>query len=157
MSVTALGSSTSTNTNTSSAMSAQTVDYQSFLRLLVAQMKNQDPTSPMESTDYVAQLATFSQVEQSVQMNSNLQSMLQASTLSQATGLIGRYIESMDGSVAGYVKEVQVYSDGSVLVLDDGTLVPMGTSMTVTETKPAEDTGTDDTADTETGTDEQEA
>ena len=55
----------------------QTVDYQAFLRLLVAEMKNQDPTSPMESTDYVAQLATFSQVEQSVQANAKLDQILQ--------------------------------------------------------------------------------
>lgn len=149
MNVAALASSTAGNT-TASAMSAQTVDYQSFLRLLVAQMKNQDPTSPMESTDYVAQLATFSQVEQSVQMNNNLQAMLQASTLSQATGLIGRYIETMDGKISGFVKEVQVYSDGSVLVLEDGTRVPMGTPMTVMESAPpAEDTET--TENTETG------
>ena len=57
-----------TSTNKSTGSKTQ-VDYQSFLKLLMAQMKNQDPTKPMESTEYVAQLATFSQVEQSVQMN----------------------------------------------------------------------------------------
>ena len=48
---------TAANTPASQPQAA-TVDYQAFLKLLVAQMKNQDPTSPMESTDYVAQLAT---------------------------------------------------------------------------------------------------
>ena len=47
-------------------LSKTQVDYQSFLKLLVAQMKNQDPTDPMDSTQYVAQLAAFSQVEQAV-------------------------------------------------------------------------------------------
>lgn len=148
MNVTALDGNSRT-TNQPSALSAQTVDYQSFLRLLVAQMKNQDPTSPMESTDYVAQLATFSQVEQSVQMNNNLQAMLQANTLSQANGLIGRYIETMDGKMAGLVKEVQIYSDGSVLVLEDGTRVPMGTPMTVMETAPPSEETTENTENTE--------
>ena len=54
------------------------VDYQSFLKLLIAEMKNQDPTKPMDSTQYVAQLATFSQVEQSVQINTKLDQILQS-------------------------------------------------------------------------------
>lgn len=100
--------------------SPQSVDYQAFLQLLVAQMKNQDPTSPMDSTDYVAQLATFSQVEQSVQINNKLSEMLQASSMAQATGLIGRFVESMDGEVGGIVRQVEIYSDGIVAVLDNG-------------------------------------
>jgi len=102
------------------ASSGQYVDYQSFLKLLVAQMKTQDPTSPMESTDYVAQLATFSQVEQSVQINAKLDSILQASALTQATAMIGKEVTSADGKVTGIVKEVNLYSDGVVAILDNG-------------------------------------
>lgn len=98
----------------------QSVDYQAFLRLLVAQMKNQDPTAPMDSTDYVAQLATFSQVEQSVQINNKLTEMLQTSSMAQATGLIGKVVESMDGEISGLVRQVEIYSDGIVAVLDSG-------------------------------------
>lgn len=108
-----------------SAGMAQTVDYQSFLRLLVAQMKNQDPTSPMESTDYVAQLATFSQVEQSVQINSKLDSILQASTFSQAGDLIGREIESADGKIKGTVESVRLFTDGIMARLDNGEELPI--------------------------------
>ncbi len=103
----------------------QTVDYETFLKLLVAQMRNQDPTSPMESTDYVAQLATFSQVEQSIQMNKKLDEMMQANSLSQASGLIGKEIESMDGAVKGIVRQVELYTDGIVAVLDNGDKVAM--------------------------------
>lgn len=109
----------------SSAGMAQTVDYQSFLRLLVAQMKNQDPTSPMESTDYVAQLATFSQVEQSVQINNKLDGILQASTFAQAGDLIGREIESADGAIKGVVESVRLYSDGIMARLEDGQELPV--------------------------------
>ena len=138
MTVSAVSSTTSaTATSSASALSAQTVDYQSFLKLLVAQMKNQDPTAPMESTDYVAQLATFSQVEQSIQMNNKLQSMLLGNTLTQASDLIGRHVETMDGKASGIVKQVEVYSDGTVLVLDNGTKVPMGASFTVREAPAA--------------------
>jgi flagellar basal-body rod modification protein FlgD len=84
----------------SSARSKAMVDYNSFLKLLIAQMKNQDPTQPMDSTQYVAQLATFSQVEQSMQANTKLDQILQASSLSQATSLIGHSISSLDGEVS---------------------------------------------------------
>jgi len=123
MNVPAIGNTTTTTQNT--VANAQTVDYQSFLRLLVAQMKNQDPTSPMESTDYVAQLATFSQVEQSVQINSKLDGILQASTFAQAGDLIGREIESADGTVKGTVESVRLYSDGIMARLEDGQELPV--------------------------------
>jgi flagellar basal-body rod modification protein FlgD len=114
-----------------SATSTASVDYESFLKLLVAQMKNQDPTAPMESTEYVAQLATFSQVEQQVQMNKKLDDILQASALSQASGLIGREVVSHDGSVTGKVKEIKLYSDGVVAVLESGGQIPILPGVTI--------------------------
>jgi flagellar basal-body rod modification protein FlgD len=128
MNVSTVTSAAQNNTN---AASPQTVDYQSFLRLLVAQMKNQDPTSPMESTDYVAQLATFSQVEQSVQMNAKLEQILAASSLSQASGIVGREITSADGTVTGIVKEVKLYSDGVVATLTNGEQVIVGPGVVI--------------------------
>lgn len=120
-------SNTSNNSSQTAAATptAQTVDYQSFLKLLVAEMKNQDPTSPMESTDYVAQLATFSQVEQSVQVNSKLEQLLQSSQLSQASSIIGRTVTSADGKISGKVSEVRLYTDGIIAVLENGKEVPM--------------------------------
>jgi len=117
--------------NQTSAKSKATVDYQSFLKLLIAQMKNQDPTDPMDSTQYVAQLATFSQVEQAVQTNAKLDRILQSSALSQADTLIGRSITSADGSVTGTVKEVRLASDGLIAVLGDGTEVPVAPGVTM--------------------------
>ena len=122
----------------STAGTAQTVDYQSFLRLLVAQMKNQDPTAPMDSTDYVAQLATFSQVEQSVQINTKLDQILQASSFAQAGDLIGKYITSPDGEISGQIKEVRLYSDGIMAILTDGQQVPVWAGVTITDTPPLE-------------------
>lgn len=123
----------------SSARSKAMVDYNSFLKLLIAQMKNQDPTQPMDSTQYVAQLATFSQVEQSMQANTKLDQILQASSLSQATSLIGHSISSLDGEVSGIVKEVRVFSDGMVAVLESGEQVLVGPGISITA-PPAGDT-----------------
>ena len=60
----------------------KTPDYDAFLLLLVTQLKNQDPTEPVDSTQYMAQLATFSQVEQSMQSNTKLDSLLTSSAMS---------------------------------------------------------------------------
>jgi flagellar basal-body rod modification protein FlgD len=111
--------------NATDQKSKTSVDYDSFLKLLVAEMKNQDPTSPMESTDYVAQLATFSQVEQSVQVNAKLDQILQASALAQADALIGREITSADGKTSGTVTEVKLKADGIVAVLAGGKEIPI--------------------------------
>lgn len=125
----------------------QSVDYKAFLQLLVAQMKNQDPTAPMESTDYVAQLATFSQVEQSVEINKKLTEMLQASSMAQATGLIGKVVESMDGKISGVVRQVEIYSDGIVAVLDGGEKLAITPGVIIRDadyTPPPEDGAPDD-------------
>lgn len=117
--------------NQTKATSKTAVDYQSFLKLLIAQMKNQDPTKPMDSTQYVAQLATFSQVEQSVQTNSKLDQLLQSSALSQADSLIGRTIASADGKTSGKVEEVRLAGSGLIAVLEDGTEIAIGSGVTI--------------------------
>jgi flagellar basal-body rod modification protein FlgD len=113
-------------TSATDQTSKTAVDYQSFLKLLVAEMKNQDPTNPMDSTQYVAQLAAFSQVEQSVQINTKLDQLLQSSTLAQADALIGRTVTSADGKITGKVAEVRLLSDGIVAVLEGGKEITMG-------------------------------
>jgi flagellar basal-body rod modification protein FlgD len=62
------GASTSTNTSasTSSSNSSSLASQSTFLQLLVAQLQNQDPTQPVQGTEFVTQLATFSDVEQNL-------------------------------------------------------------------------------------------
>ncbi|TWI32832.1 flagellar hook capping FlgD N-terminal domain-containing protein [Paracoccus sulfuroxidans] len=81
-------------------------DFQTFLTMLTAQIKNQDPMSPMESTDFAVQLATFSNVEQQVKTNDLLTAMVEGATGSGLVGLsswIGQKVRttapvSFDGS-----------------------------------------------------------
>lgn len=58
---------------TVSSLSRLNADYESFLKLLTAQVANQDPLAPMDSSTFVTQLAQLSQVEQSIQVNANLE------------------------------------------------------------------------------------
>src|SRR5690606_27521764 len=128
------GATQSAGSGASTAQTAQsrsTVDYDAFLQLLIAQMKNQDPTQPMESTEYVAQLAAFSNVEQAVQTNAKLDSLMAALSLSQADGLIGRTVTSEDGSVTGEVMALRIVSGGAVAVLADGRELALGPGVTV--------------------------
>ncbi len=118
----------------SSAASASpsTVDYQSFLKLLIAEMKNQDPTKPMDATQQVAQLATFSAVEQAVQTNKKLDSLLTTSALQQAEAVIGHQIKAPDGTDCGKVISVQIGDSGAVFATTDtGFTVRLGTGVTI--------------------------
>ncbi len=76
------------------------VDFQSFLRLLTAQLRNQDPLSPLDSTQFVAQLASFSTVEQLVSANDQLGAIangLSSTNIADYAAWIGRVAE-VDGA-----------------------------------------------------------
>ena len=125
-----VGSSTTTQTSAATS-SVGDLDYNAFLRLLIAQLKNQDPTQPMDSTQFVAQLATFSQVEQSIAANNKLDSLLTASALSLADSVIGRTVTSADGGTSGTVASVSITSDGPVATLESGDQVALGAGVTI--------------------------
>ena len=131
----AASSATSTPVTTGSeattAEKSATLNYESFLKLLVAQIKYQDPTEPMDATQQMAQLATFSQVEQTIKTNKNLESMLQRTSLQEANSVMGRTVTSDDGKTSGIVKEVTLYNDGIVATLDSGKKLVIGPGVTV--------------------------
>ncbi|BDW95097.1 MAG: flagellar biosynthesis protein FlgD [Thalassospira sp.] len=69
-------SQTNTNAGSSSSASQLAQNFDTFLTLLTTQLKNQDPTSPMESDKFTDQLSQFAQVEQGIQSNKNLEDLL---------------------------------------------------------------------------------
>jgi flagellar basal-body rod modification protein FlgD len=72
-------------------------DLSAFLNLLTTQLKYQDPLSPMDSTEFTAQLASFASVEQGIQTNKNLESLIgltKATQISTGVSYIGRSIEA---------------------------------------------------------------
>lgn len=125
-STTTTTATTSTSSSAASQASAKaSLDYDSFLQLLIAQMKNQDPTDPMDASEQIAQLATFSQVEQSIQMNSNLETLITGNALTNASSYIGKTITSADEKTTGVVASVRVYSDTMVATTTDGKEIPI--------------------------------
>jgi|GEM_PF-73392 flagellar hook capping protein len=95
----------------------------SFLKLLVAQMENQDPMQPQSNTEWVSQLATYSTLEQMQNMNAVM-------TNSQAFGLIGQDVivatknaDGKESTISGKVDFVSVKGNKSYLSID-GNLYP---------------------------------
>jgi flagellar basal-body rod modification protein FlgD len=130
MNISPLSTNTSQTTASKSA-TAPTLGYDNFLKLLLTQMKNQDPTEPMKSTEYMAQLATFSQVEQAVKTNTKLDSLLSASALTQADSVIGRTVTSADGLVSGKVQSVRITSEGALAKLANNTELLLGPGIVI--------------------------
>ncbi len=128
-------STNSTNsTSSTTKTSSNTVDYNTFLQLLIAEMKNQDPTNPMDTSQYMSQFAQLSSVEQAMQTNTKLDSLLSSQSLSQADGLIGKTVSFTDSTGAtftGKVASISINSSGSIATLQDGTKVAVGPGLTI--------------------------
>ena len=132
MTVTATSATTAAQTTSSSTASTNnTLDYNNFLQLLVAQLQNQDPTNPADPTAFVSQLASFSAVEQQVNTNSKLDALLTQTELSQGASVIGRTVTSSDGSISGEVVSVQITSSGSTATLTNGKTLSLGAGVTI--------------------------
>jgi flagellar basal-body rod modification protein FlgD len=90
-------STTSTQSSTAMTEAANdTLGKDAFLRLLIAELSNQDPLNPMEDREFVAQMATFSSLEQMQNMNKTLESMAEANKFS-AVQYIGKAIAFTKG------------------------------------------------------------
>lgn len=101
-----------TSFKSNSASGTSSLDKDSFLKLLVTQMKYQDPLNPSTDTQFVAQLATFSQLEQ-------MQNLNQTYSNSQAFGLVGMNVIVKTSDSSGNVS----YKSGTVdyVVMANGT------------------------------------
>jgi flagellar basal-body rod modification protein FlgD len=111
---------------TSKKASNKELGKDAFLQLLVAQLKNQDPMKPMDDTSFIAEMAQFSSLEQMQNLNKTMESAQQFGALSQAAGMIGKYVviqdsSSGDGSsqYTGQVSEVRS-SGGELKVVIGG-------------------------------------
>ncbi|KAA9009977.1 flagellar hook assembly protein FlgD [Histidinibacterium aquaticum] len=103
-------------------------NYENFLRMLTAQVSNQDPLEPMDSTTFVTQLAQLTQVEQTVQTNKNLEQIISGVEAFGAMAdvqLLGRDVTyrsgtvSLEGGTADYAFSLDGDAAASTLVLKD--------------------------------------
>ncbi|MFC5734991.1 flagellar hook assembly protein FlgD [Cytobacillus gottheilii] len=87
-----------------------------FLKILMAQLQNQDPSSPMEDKDFIAQMATFSSLEQMTNMNTTLQSFLKMQEQSQMISY-----NAFIGKEVSWHKVSEAEGENDVPVIEEGT------------------------------------
>ncbi|WP_322964687.1 flagellar hook assembly protein FlgD [Sphingomonas fuzhouensis] len=132
--------STTSGTAASSSAKKTTLGQSDFLQLLTAQLKNQDPFSPMDNTQMVAQMAQFSSVAGISEMNSTLSSIatkLNATTPSDAMNYVGKTVLTQgntaygrtSGGLAGQVELDGAASDVSVTIADSSGAVVKSLSL----------------------------
>jgi flagellar basal-body rod modification protein FlgD len=80
----------------------------------------------MDSSQFMSQLASFSNVEQGIKMNQKLDSLMTSMALTQVDDVVGRTIVSADESVVGTVAALRVVEGGAVAILEDGREVTLG-------------------------------
>jgi flagellar basal-body rod modification protein FlgD len=93
----ATGTGSSTTQSSTSTLQSFSNNFDNFLTLLTAQLKNQDPLSPMDATQFTTQLVQFTGVQQMIQQNQNMQQLItlqSQSQISNAIGYIGKTIQA---------------------------------------------------------------
>ena len=100
MDISPVTASTSAATNAATQLSS---NFDTFLTLLTTQLKNQDPLSPMDSNQFTQQLVQFSQVEQQINSNQNLETLISLTkgrSATDAVSYLGKTLTVTDGSAA---------------------------------------------------------
>lgn len=112
MAVTAVANNTDYSTTTSTSTSGTNgMDKDAFMKILITQMQNQDPTKPMDDTQFISQMAQFSSLEQMTNVNTGLDILTQMQTTTQALTLVGKTVSlKVSGStdpVSGKVDSIK--------------------------------------------------
>lgn len=114
---------------------SNTLGKDDFLKILMTQLQNQDPLNPMEDKDFIAQMASFSTLEQITNMSDSIDKFINAENQSQflqASSLIGKtvtYLNSDNQEIAAIVKSVSFKDGKTQYQLDD----PANTSITASQ------------------------
>jgi flagellar basal-body rod modification protein FlgD len=115
------GSDLSSSATTETPLPMQTLGQNDFLKLLVTQLTSQDPLNPQKDTEFIAQMAQFSALEQSKAMQSDIAQLRTEQEFLQANSLLGRAVElqtGQDTSTTGTVSAVTVEAGTPKLVVN---------------------------------------
>jgi len=97
-------------TSTNSTTQTNTVNLQDFLNILLTQLTYQDPMKPMDNQQFMAQIAQFTTLEQTQQLNDKTTTLITNQAAMQSVGFIGRSVDvtTASGTVTGTVKALSL-------------------------------------------------
>jgi flagellar basal-body rod modification protein FlgD len=99
--------------DTASATQAKPMGMEDFLKVLLTQLVYQDPLKPMDNQEFMAQMAQFTSLEQTQQMNEKMTTLVSNQAALQSIGLIGRTVEisTASGPLTGQVSSLSFAGD----------------------------------------------
>jgi flagellar basal-body rod modification protein FlgD len=106
-------------TGATSAIQANGLNQQDFIKILLTQLTYQDPLKPMDNQQFMAQMAQFTALQQSVQLNDNMTQLIHNQAALQSVGLIGRSVDisTANGIVTGTVSGLALNENLPVMSL----------------------------------------
>jgi len=108
------------------------IGIQDFLKILTAQLNNQDPLKPVDNTEFIAQIAQFATLEQSRELNGKIDSLLSTQSSMQSVGLLGRTVDVDRGDgtfIQGTVTDLALASGQPQLTLNTNGGIQSGISL----------------------------
>ncbi len=110
------------NTQTRNFTGTNDLDKDAFLKLLVTELRHQDPTQPMENKEFISQMAQFSALEQMTNVNKSIKILSKSSRSGEAYSLLGKDIKAFDPltgkKIEGIVKGIFYKGDDIRLVVN---------------------------------------
>jgi len=113
MAIDAIGSSGTTN------LQASSLGMEDFLKILLTQLTYQDPLKPMDNQQFMAQMAQFTSLEQTQQLNNKIATLITNQAALQSVGLIGKTVDitTSTGAVTGTVSALSLAGDSPLLTV----------------------------------------
>ena len=132
-------------------MPMKTLGQDDFLKLLVVQMRNQDPMKPVSDTEFIAQLAQFSNLEQTKTMSKDIAELRQSNAFAQGAALMGRQVRLLsaeDTFTKGIVTDLEV-KEGEVSLIVNNKAYELGQVVSVNSEETTEETAEESAEETE--------
>lgn len=111
-----------------SARQKNVLDMQDFLNLLIMQLKNQDPIEPVDNSEFLGQMAQFSNLEMMNNMSNSLSDLTAVEKMVEARQLIGSQVDYVDevteATLSGVVTAVVTVGNSPMLVIDGSQVDP---------------------------------
>ena len=103
----------------STSLQSGSIGLQDFLKILLTQLTYQDPLKPMDNQEFMAQIAQFTSLEQTQQINTKLDTLLSSQSSLQSVGLIGKTVEvtTQSGTAIGTVSSLSLASGSPQLTI----------------------------------------